>query len=938
MTSLGRSVTCQQSFLVEPTPMHYACNITQCNNGLGPNVYYLKPMGFNDVEAQPNGFLIEEDRLFSSSSPTPSPLLSNPSPTSISEECWQRAEQTTLKIIRQIQPTVESEERRKGVIEHVQNLIKGCLGSEVFPFGSVPLKTYLPDGDIDLTALSIQTVEDALANDVRAVLEREEKIKDADFEVKDVQYIHAEVKLIKCLVQNIVVDISFNQLGGLCTLCFLEQVDRLIGKDHLFKRSIILIKAWCYYESRVLGAHHGLISTYALETMVLYIFHLFHSSLDGPLAVLYRFLDYYSKFDWDCYCISLNGPVSISSLPEIVAETPDNDGGELLLDKEFLRKCVDLFSVPSRGLDSISRSFPQKHFNIVDPLKENNNLGRSVSKGNFYRIRSAFTYGARKLGQILLLTAEDIPDELNKFFMNTLDRHGSGQRPDVQIPVPTVSASGSDPASLKSALEKHKGDKPVSKSAVSSTSTVGESEGLLQERISNVQLPESHRKCANGAAKEPHRCTTGLASSLEVLERFGYIKENGISGCSLVGNAEDHATSRISDPMVTIRTSECIPQSHELVTSPLARAHHAPHLYLNPSSRDNGNIGAKNPNELKAMNSVLLEDKISSRLCEGTDREVESVVQNDFEASKLGAIHKIDLCGETSDSSKMDGPTVSSLLDSVNTSVSTCGSFESLNSLSDLSGDYDSHIKSLLCAQWCQDYAISGPFLSYPSSPSQFQDNHAFDALHQPMQLNPNMFPHVNANGVFSRPHFFPVHPPMISSTSMGMEEVTKTKHRGIGTYFPNFRDMNQGSYKERAFSGRRSMPQVPHSQLFRALRDNNCVVRTTEMHLAENGRHEPPEEQFPALPCRVKPILSELFQDNYPASRGSLYPNGYSPISGNLEFGSFGQLPSGVSSPEASRQPVFSAQAQKYPSHPSTATSPRPRPASGVNVEGYLP
>ncbi|PRQ57035.1 hypothetical protein RchiOBHm_Chr1g0343851 [Rosa chinensis] len=68
------------------------------------------------------------------------------------------------------------------------------------------------------------------------------------------------------------VDISFNQLGGLCTLCFLEQVDRLIGKHHLFKRSIILIKAWCYCESRILGAHHGLISTYGLVTLVLFIY------------------------------------------------------------------------------------------------------------------------------------------------------------------------------------------------------------------------------------------------------------------------------------------------------------------------------------------------------------------------------------------------------------------------------------------------------------------------------------------------------------------------------------------------------------------------------------------------------------------------------------------------------------------------------------------
>lgn len=34
--------------------------------------------------------------------------------------------------------------------------------------------------------------------------------------------------------------------------------------------------------------------------------------------VLYRFLDYFSKFDWDNYCVSLKGPVSKSSLPDIV--------------------------------------------------------------------------------------------------------------------------------------------------------------------------------------------------------------------------------------------------------------------------------------------------------------------------------------------------------------------------------------------------------------------------------------------------------------------------------------------------------------------------------------------------------------------------------------------------------------------------------------------
>jgi hypothetical protein len=66
---------------------------------------------------------------------------------------------------------------------------------------------------------------------------------------------------------------------------YILQVDQKFEKNHLFKRSIMLIKAWCYYESRILGAHHGLISTYALEILVLYIFHLFHGTLDGPLAV-----------------------------------------------------------------------------------------------------------------------------------------------------------------------------------------------------------------------------------------------------------------------------------------------------------------------------------------------------------------------------------------------------------------------------------------------------------------------------------------------------------------------------------------------------------------------------------------------------------------------------------------------------------------------------
>ncbi|KAJ0435268.1 putative polynucleotide adenylyltransferase [Helianthus annuus] len=358
--------------------------------------------------------------------PNAAPLLEN-----LDSVRWLKAEERTAELIACIQPNQPSEERRNAVANYVQRLIMKCFPCQVFTFGSVPLKTYLPDGDIDLTAFSNNSaLKDSWATEVRDMLETEEKNENAEFRVKEVQYIQAEVKIIKCLVENIVVDISFNQVGGLCTLCFLEEVDNLINQNHLFKRSIILIKAWCYYESRILGAHHGLISTYALETLVLYIFHVFNNSFAGPLEVLYRFLEFFSNFDWEYFCVSLWGPVPISSLPDVTAESPRKDSGELLLSKVFLDACSAVYAVFPGGLDNQGQTFVSKHFNVIDPLRVSNNLGRSVSKGNFYRIRSAFAFGAKRLARLLDCPQENLVAEINQFFTNTWDRHGSGIRPD----------------------------------------------------------------------------------------------------------------------------------------------------------------------------------------------------------------------------------------------------------------------------------------------------------------------------------------------------------------------------------------------------------------------------------------------------------------------------------------------------------------------------
>ncbi|GAU24462.1 hypothetical protein TSUD_319390 [Trifolium subterraneum] len=237
---------------------------------------------------------------------------------SMDEELWFMVEKRAQEIICTVQANVISDANRKKIIDFVQRLIRGYLRGEAFVFGSVPLKTYLPDGDIDLTVLSHESVEEDLPQAVCNLLESGE---DLEYEVKDIQYIRAQVKVVKCTVKNIAVDISFNQMGGLYALRFLEQV-------------------------------------------------------------LYRFLDYYSTFDWEKNYVTVDGPQALSSLPEIV--------------------------------------------------------------GNLHRIRFALTFGARQLKEILKLPGQSMGGALEVFFMNTLNRNGKGQRPDIDVPVPAFGTGKSE--------------------------------------------------------------------------------------------------------------------------------------------------------------------------------------------------------------------------------------------------------------------------------------------------------------------------------------------------------------------------------------------------------------------------------------------------------------------------------------------------------------
>lgn len=198
-------------------------------------------------------------------------------------------EEVADEIIEAIKPTVQSDNIRRSIAQYIEKLIQThFLDShrsppQVFLFGSVPLKTYLPDGDMDLTVFASSFTPRDLCN----ILREEEKSPDRMFHIRNVRFIAAEVEVIKCFVDNIPVDICFFKSGegGLHSLLFLQRVDEMIGRDELFKRSVLLIKAWCFYESRILGSSHSLLSTFGLEIMILHVLNYAKDLISGPFSV-----------------------------------------------------------------------------------------------------------------------------------------------------------------------------------------------------------------------------------------------------------------------------------------------------------------------------------------------------------------------------------------------------------------------------------------------------------------------------------------------------------------------------------------------------------------------------------------------------------------------------------------------------------------------------
>ena len=125
----------------------------------------------------------------------------------------------------------------------------------------------------------------------------------------------------------------------------------------------------------------------------------------GPLKEFTLVLSPSFVFNWESIAV----PTRLNGDGVAVDRPVDIEEDSLLLSADFTNEMMELYSPVHHskqpdsklGMPQTSRSFPVKFLNIMDPLLPTNNLGRSVSKASFARIRKALAHGAKSLTSIM---------------------------------------------------------------------------------------------------------------------------------------------------------------------------------------------------------------------------------------------------------------------------------------------------------------------------------------------------------------------------------------------------------------------------------------------------------------------------------------------------------------------------------------------------------
>ena len=392
-------------------------------------------------------------------------------------------------ILSTIGPNAETETERNNVLYKIKEIIENILRKAlpdfiiyVIPYGSFPVKTYLKDADIDITIFFYSKIDKILLLNIdneridftiSVIKEGFEKInKESDIEIiNDIKIIMADIRLLKCKIGNINIDISINNYAGIYKIIFINYIEEHIkdkfnllqiynnnsysdNKRNLFRRTFLLIKAWCLYEGKLMGSNIGLMATYTLEILVIYIFNFYYNEISNELEGFEKFFEIMQKFNWEKEIISLYGIIpkfnffaklenynkhiemEAINRNKLIINKPfwyleENNEKDFIVDKKDKKPLLGINDIKTyinylnRGIEStylrsvgnkIESVNYDKMINILDPLNNHNNLGKSINYHSKSRMKLVISFTIKKLKKI-----KEIRKSSNPFiYMNSL--------------------------------------------------------------------------------------------------------------------------------------------------------------------------------------------------------------------------------------------------------------------------------------------------------------------------------------------------------------------------------------------------------------------------------------------------------------------------------------------------------------------------------------
>lgn len=232
------------------------------------------------------------------------------------------------------------------------------------------------------------------------------------------------MKIIKCKFETLSIDISINNFIGLSKLILLNFADLQFSmyfefNPFLFRRTLILIKSWCLYEGLITGSNIGLLASYAIEVLVIYLFNNFHKSFKNEFEAFVEFFKVIKKIDWENFSISIEGqiPLDITEEEKLLdfLQEQHKPTDQIFTMKDFVnfysnyKKYREIEKMQQTGnfnstnnISSCKNILNIKFFNILDPLSVTNNIGRSVNFQNFSKIKKVFELISKDLDYIVI--------------------------------------------------------------------------------------------------------------------------------------------------------------------------------------------------------------------------------------------------------------------------------------------------------------------------------------------------------------------------------------------------------------------------------------------------------------------------------------------------------------------------------------------------------